>query len=128
MSAPFIPAIKAALNALGRPAGSPRKPVHDLDAATAAKISYWRARFRSCRRLGSERLAPRVGDYSSTGRAPWTSKRRHSAAQPLLTVLSLGHGGGERDLVQHPADILEPLAARDRCGRGLGARACRRGA
>ena len=40
MSAPFIPAIKAALNALGRPAGSPRKPVHDLDAATAAKISY----------------------------------------------------------------------------------------
>jgi 4-hydroxy-tetrahydrodipicolinate synthase len=39
MSAPFIPAVKAALNALGFPAGSPRKPVHDLDAATASTIA-----------------------------------------------------------------------------------------
>jgi 4-hydroxy-tetrahydrodipicolinate synthase len=39
MSAPFIPAIKAALTALGFPAGSPRKPLRDLDATTAATIS-----------------------------------------------------------------------------------------
>jgi 4-hydroxy-tetrahydrodipicolinate synthase len=39
MSAPFIPAIKTALNALGFPAGSPRKPLRDLDGATAAAIS-----------------------------------------------------------------------------------------
>ncbi|HET7666172.1 MAG TPA: 4-hydroxy-tetrahydrodipicolinate synthase [Mycobacterium sp.] len=39
MSAPFIPAIKAALNALGFPAGAPRKPLAELDAATAAAIS-----------------------------------------------------------------------------------------
>jgi 4-hydroxy-tetrahydrodipicolinate synthase len=39
MSAPFIPAIKTALNALGFPAGSPRKPLRDLDATTAATIS-----------------------------------------------------------------------------------------
>jgi 4-hydroxy-tetrahydrodipicolinate synthase len=39
MSAPFIPAIKAALNALGLPAGRPRRPLRDLDAITAAKIS-----------------------------------------------------------------------------------------
>jgi 4-hydroxy-tetrahydrodipicolinate synthase len=39
MSAPFIPAIKTALNALGFPAGIPRKPLAELDAATAAKIS-----------------------------------------------------------------------------------------
>jgi 4-hydroxy-tetrahydrodipicolinate synthase len=39
MSAPFIPAIKTALNALGFPAGSPRKPLAALDAATAATIS-----------------------------------------------------------------------------------------
>jgi 4-hydroxy-tetrahydrodipicolinate synthase len=39
MSAPFIPAIKTALNALGFPAGTPRKPLADLDPATAAKIS-----------------------------------------------------------------------------------------
>jgi 4-hydroxy-tetrahydrodipicolinate synthase len=39
MSAPFIPAVKAALNALGFPAGSPRKPLRDLDAATAATIA-----------------------------------------------------------------------------------------
>ena len=39
MSAPFIPAIKAALNALGFPAGTPRKPLAELDVATAATIS-----------------------------------------------------------------------------------------
>jgi 4-hydroxy-tetrahydrodipicolinate synthase len=39
MSAPFVPAIKSALNALGFPAGSPRKPVRDLDATTAATIA-----------------------------------------------------------------------------------------
>jgi 4-hydroxy-tetrahydrodipicolinate synthase len=39
MSAPFIPAVKSALNALGFPAGSPRKPLRELDAATAARIS-----------------------------------------------------------------------------------------
>jgi 4-hydroxy-tetrahydrodipicolinate synthase len=39
MSAPFVPAIKSALNALGFPAGSPRKPVRDLDANTAATIA-----------------------------------------------------------------------------------------
>ena len=39
MSAPFIPAIKTALNALGFPAGTPRKPLAELDAATAATIS-----------------------------------------------------------------------------------------
>lgn len=39
MSAPFTPAIKSALSALGFPAGSPRKPVRDLDAATAATIA-----------------------------------------------------------------------------------------
>jgi 4-hydroxy-tetrahydrodipicolinate synthase len=39
MSAPFIPAVKTALNALGFPAGSPRKPLRDLDATTAATIS-----------------------------------------------------------------------------------------
>lgn len=39
MSAPFIPAIKTALNALGFPAGAPRKPLAELDAATTATIS-----------------------------------------------------------------------------------------
>lgn len=39
MTAPFIPAIKTALNALGFPAGSPRKPLAELDAAAAATIS-----------------------------------------------------------------------------------------
>jgi 4-hydroxy-tetrahydrodipicolinate synthase len=39
MSAPFIPAIKSALNALGFPAGSPRRPLRDLDVTTAATIA-----------------------------------------------------------------------------------------
>jgi 4-hydroxy-tetrahydrodipicolinate synthase len=39
MSAPFIPAIKTALNALRFPAGAPRKPLAELDAATAATIA-----------------------------------------------------------------------------------------
>jgi 4-hydroxy-tetrahydrodipicolinate synthase len=39
MSAPFIPAIKTALNAVGFPVGSPRKPLLDLDPDTAATIS-----------------------------------------------------------------------------------------
>src|SRR6476660_3893147 len=39
MSAPFIPAVKTALNALGFPAGTPRKPLAELDVATAATIS-----------------------------------------------------------------------------------------
>jgi 4-hydroxy-tetrahydrodipicolinate synthase len=39
MSAPFIPAVKTALNAVGFPVGSPRKPLLDLDADTAATIS-----------------------------------------------------------------------------------------
>ncbi len=39
MSAPFIPAVKAALNALGFPAGAPRKPFAELGGAAAATIS-----------------------------------------------------------------------------------------
>ncbi|MDX3225041.1 hypothetical protein [Streptomyces sp. ME19-01-6] len=39
MSAPFIPAVKAALDAAGFPVGSPREPVLGLDAATTARIS-----------------------------------------------------------------------------------------
>lgn len=38
MSAPFIPAIKTALNATGFPAGKPRSPLLETDAATAATI------------------------------------------------------------------------------------------
>ncbi|MEU0845386.1 dihydrodipicolinate synthase family protein [Streptomyces sp. NPDC005962] len=39
MSAPFIPAVKAALNAAGFPVGEPREPLLGLDAATTATIS-----------------------------------------------------------------------------------------
>jgi 4-hydroxy-tetrahydrodipicolinate synthase len=39
MSAPFIPAVKSALNALGFPAGAPRRPLAELDPGTAATIS-----------------------------------------------------------------------------------------
>ncbi|MEU1185978.1 4-hydroxy-tetrahydrodipicolinate synthase [Streptomyces sp. NPDC005820] len=39
MSAPFIPAVKAALNAAGFPVGEPREPVLALDAATTAGIA-----------------------------------------------------------------------------------------
>jgi 4-hydroxy-tetrahydrodipicolinate synthase len=39
ISAPYVQAIKAGLNALGVPAGSPRKPLSELDATTAATIS-----------------------------------------------------------------------------------------
>jgi 4-hydroxy-tetrahydrodipicolinate synthase len=39
MTAPFVAAIKSALSTLGCPAGSPRKPVRDLDAPTAARIA-----------------------------------------------------------------------------------------
>jgi 4-hydroxy-tetrahydrodipicolinate synthase len=39
MSAPFIAAVKTALNAVGFLVGSPRKPLLDLDADTAATIS-----------------------------------------------------------------------------------------
>jgi 4-hydroxy-tetrahydrodipicolinate synthase len=39
MAAPFIPAVKTALSAVGFPVGSPRKPLLDLDPDTAANIS-----------------------------------------------------------------------------------------
>lgn len=39
MSAPFIQAVKVALNAAGFPAGSPRAPLSELDAETAESIS-----------------------------------------------------------------------------------------
>jgi 4-hydroxy-tetrahydrodipicolinate synthase len=39
MSAPFIPAVKAALNALGFPVGDPRAPLHALDTARAGRIA-----------------------------------------------------------------------------------------
>lgn len=39
MSAPFIPAVKTALNAAGFPAGKPRSPLLETDSATAATIS-----------------------------------------------------------------------------------------
>lgn len=39
MSAPFIQAVKEALNAVGFPAGSPRPPLSGLDARTAESIS-----------------------------------------------------------------------------------------
>lgn len=39
MSAPFIPAIKSALDSLGFPVGAPRKPMAALDPVSAAKIA-----------------------------------------------------------------------------------------
>jgi 4-hydroxy-tetrahydrodipicolinate synthase len=39
MSAPFIPAVKSALEALGFPIGNPRQPLLPLDAKTAATIA-----------------------------------------------------------------------------------------
>jgi 4-hydroxy-tetrahydrodipicolinate synthase len=39
MSAPFIPAVKSALQALGFPIGNPRQPLLPLDAGTAATIA-----------------------------------------------------------------------------------------
>jgi 4-hydroxy-tetrahydrodipicolinate synthase len=39
MSAPFIPAVKSALSAVGFSIGSPRKPLSDLDPETAAAIA-----------------------------------------------------------------------------------------
>jgi 4-hydroxy-tetrahydrodipicolinate synthase len=38
LSVPFVPAIKAALKALGQPIGTPRRPTGDLDAARVARI------------------------------------------------------------------------------------------
>ncbi|GAA1790973.1 4-hydroxy-tetrahydrodipicolinate synthase [Pseudarthrobacter sulfonivorans] len=38
LSAPFVPAIKATLAALGHPIGTPRRPTADLDAARVARI------------------------------------------------------------------------------------------
>jgi 4-hydroxy-tetrahydrodipicolinate synthase len=39
MAHPFIPAVKAGLEAVGFPIGSPREPVAKLDAAAAARIA-----------------------------------------------------------------------------------------
>jgi 4-hydroxy-tetrahydrodipicolinate synthase len=39
MTAPFVSAVKSALNAVGFPVGSPRPPVIDLDATTTARIA-----------------------------------------------------------------------------------------
>jgi 4-hydroxy-tetrahydrodipicolinate synthase len=39
MSAPFIPAVKSALAAVGFPVGQPRPPLHALDDDTAARIA-----------------------------------------------------------------------------------------
>ncbi|NIY62730.1 dihydrodipicolinate synthase [Streptomyces malaysiensis] len=39
MSAPFIPAVKAALTAAGFPVGEPRAPLLGPDTATTARIS-----------------------------------------------------------------------------------------
>jgi 4-hydroxy-tetrahydrodipicolinate synthase len=39
MAQPFIPAVKAALTAVGFPVGTPREPVAALDAAAAARIT-----------------------------------------------------------------------------------------
>jgi 4-hydroxy-tetrahydrodipicolinate synthase len=38
LSAPFVPAVKAALEVLGEPIGTPRRPTADLDAASVARI------------------------------------------------------------------------------------------
>jgi 4-hydroxy-tetrahydrodipicolinate synthase len=39
MSAPFIQAVKAGLNAAGIPVGEPREPLLGLDATTTARIT-----------------------------------------------------------------------------------------
>jgi 4-hydroxy-tetrahydrodipicolinate synthase len=39
MAQPFIPAVKAALAAVGFPAGRPRGPISELDPAAAARIA-----------------------------------------------------------------------------------------
>lgn len=38
LSAPYVPAVKAALRVLDQPIGSPRKPIEDLDAAREARL------------------------------------------------------------------------------------------
>lgn len=38
LSAPFVPAVKAALGVLGHPIGTPRRPTADLDPASLARI------------------------------------------------------------------------------------------
>jgi 4-hydroxy-tetrahydrodipicolinate synthase len=38
LSAPFVPAVKAALGVLGHPIGAPRRPTADLDPASVARI------------------------------------------------------------------------------------------
>ncbi|MGO4584613.1 4-hydroxy-tetrahydrodipicolinate synthase [Arthrobacter sp. 2RAF6] len=38
LSAPFVPAVKAALGMLGHPIGTPRRPIADLDPANLARI------------------------------------------------------------------------------------------
>ena len=39
MAQPFIPAVKAALTAVGFPVGTPREPVAELTGAAAARIA-----------------------------------------------------------------------------------------
>jgi 4-hydroxy-tetrahydrodipicolinate synthase len=54
ISAPFIPAVKAALDGAGFPVGAPRKPVHGLDQDTAAKIKTLAAKFQAAHAASAE--------------------------------------------------------------------------
>ena len=47
ISAPFIPAVKAALEGAGFPVGAPRKPIHGLDQETDARIKALAAKFQA---------------------------------------------------------------------------------
>jgi len=54
ISAPFIPAVKAALEGAGFPVGAPRKPVHGLDQDTATSIKTLAAKFQAAHAASAE--------------------------------------------------------------------------
>ncbi|MGW8379811.1 aminobutyraldehyde dehydrogenase [Streptomyces sp. ODS28] len=81
MSVPFIPAVKSVLTALGLPMGGPRKPLLDLDPATAEKVT---SQAREVLSGTPEPLA-----VASTSPAACSVRRRSAGARPLFAEADL---------------------------------------
>ncbi|MDR7082437.1 4-hydroxy-tetrahydrodipicolinate synthase [Arthrobacter ginsengisoli] len=55
ISAPFIPAVKAALDGAGFPVGAPRRPIHGLDRDTESRIKALAAKFQAAHAAAGSR-------------------------------------------------------------------------
>ncbi|MET9086455.1 aldehyde dehydrogenase family protein [Streptomyces sp. NPDC004237] len=104
MSAPFIQAVKVALNAAGVPVGGPREPLLGLDAATTARIASL---------VGVDAAAPVRRALTNRTTATAFLAVRHEEPPLMTTAAALAAAGPwARRLPRERCELLHAIADR----------------